>query len=150
MGAVFTVDFGKRVFSIDSKCKISLHHDTIHLGNSNHPEFFEFNAVWDTGAVRTVISNNVVKTLGLVPRGKVLMYHANGESFVNTYFINLLLPNQIEVQVLQVMEGDLTDTDILLGMDVIGLGDFALTSREGNTLFSFNQPAEFEIDFSTW
>jgi len=148
MGAVISIDFGKRVYSIETPCKISLHHDTMCLGNEQHPTFYEFRAIWDTGAVRTVISKKVVQTLGLQPRGKVVMYHANGISHVNTYFTNLLLPNKMEVQILQVMEGDLADTDILLGMDVIGLGDFALTSHNGNTLFSYSQPQQYEIDFN--
>ncbi len=96
-----------------------------------HPDFHEYNAIWDTGAVRTVISPKAVAEFGLQPRGKVKMYHANGVSYVNTYFVNLLLPNKMEVQILQVMDGNLPDADILLGMDVIGLGDFALTAPDG-------------------
>lgn len=148
MAAVVTVDYGKRVYSIETMCKISMHHDVVRLGNETHPDFFEYNAIWDTGAVRSVISPKVVADLGLQPRGKVAMYHANGVSYVNTYFVNLLLPNKMEVQILQVMDGNLPDADILLGMDVIGLGDFALTAPEGKTLFSFSQPSQFAIDFN--
>ena len=147
MAAVVTVDFGKRVYSIETMCRISVHHDVVRLGYDAHPDFFEYKAIWDTGAVRTVISPKVVADLGLLPRGKVAMYHANGVSYVNSYFVNLLLPNKMEVQILQVMDGNLPDADILLGMDVIGLGDFALTAPDGNTLFSFSQPSQYAIDF---
>ena len=147
MAAVITVDYGKRVYSIETMCKVSVYHDVVRLGNDNHPKFFEYNAIWDTGAVRTVISPKVVANLGLQPRGKVAMYHANGVSYVNTYFVNLLLPNKMEVQILQVMDGNLPDADILLGMDVIGLGDFAITAPQGKTLFSFSQPSQYAIDF---
>ena len=148
MAAVLTVDYGKRVYSIETTCKVSMHHDVVRFGNDAHPDFHEYNAIWDTGAVRTVISSKVVAELGLQPRGKVEMYHANGVSYVNTYFVNLLLPNNMEVQILQVMDGNLPDADILLGMDVIGLGDFALTAPQGKTLFSFSQPSQYAIDFN--
>lgn len=147
MAAVFTIDYGKHVYSIETACKVSMHHDVVRFGNDTHPAFHEYNAIWDTGAVRTVISSKVVAELGLQPRGKVEMYHANGVSYVNTYFVNLLLPNNMEVQILQVMDGNLPDADILLGMDVIGLGDFALTAPEGKTLFSFSMPSQYAIDF---
>lgn len=148
MAAVLTIDYGKRVYSIETTCKVSMHHDVVRFGNEAHPVFHEYNAIWDTGAVRTVISSKVVAELELQPRGKVEMYHANGVSYVNTYFVNLLLPNNMEIQILQVMDGNLPDADILLGMDVIGLGDFALTAPEGKTLFSFSQPSQYEIDFN--
>lgn len=148
MGKVVTVNYGKRVFSIETTCKVSSYFHSEKFGGKDHPTFFEFNAIWDTGAIMTVISSRVVKKLGLTPRDKRTMTHANGQSCVNTYFVNILLPNNMEVQVLQVMEGNLLDTDILIGMDIIGLGDFALSAPEGNTIFSFQIPSEFIIDFN--
>lgn len=147
MGKAVTVNYGHRVYSIETKCKVSSHYQSEKFGGKDHPDFHIFNAIWDTGAIMTVVSSNVVKKLGLIPRGKRLMTHANGQSFVNTYYVNILLPNNMEVQVLQVMDGYLQDTDILLGMDIIGLGDFALSAPDGNTVFSFQIPSEFLIDF---
>ena len=76
------------------------------------------------------------------------MQHANGEAIVNTYIINLLLPNKMEVKTLPVLEGAMTDVDVLIGMDVITLCDFAITNKNGHTLFSFDIPSCHETDYS--
>ena len=91
-----------------------------------HPPYIQCKAVWDTGAMSSVITPTLARKLGLFSLGLVKMHHANGDSMVNTYMINLLLPNKMEVSTLYVMEGDMTDNDILIGMDVITLCDFAI------------------------
>jgi predicted aspartyl protease len=107
----------------------------------------KFKALWDTGAMASVVSTNVVRTLGLKPIGKARVFHANGESTVNTYLINITLPNNIEFFSLLVTEGSLSDTDVLIGMDIISKGDFAITAVEGNTKMSFQIPSTHDIDF---
>ena len=37
--------------------------------------------------------------------------------------------------------------DVIIGMDVIGAGDFAVTHQNGKTTFSFCCPSRKEIDF---
>lgn len=76
------------------------------------------------------------------------MQHANGEALVNTYLINLLLPNKIEIHTLTVVEGAIPDVDALIGMDIISLCDFAITNKDGKTLFSFDIPSCREVDFT--
>lgn len=36
---------------------------------------------------------------------------------------------------------------MLIGMDIINLGDFALTHKNGGTVFSFQIPSTHEYDF---
>ena len=76
------------------------------------------------------------------------MQHANGDAIVNTYIINLLLPNNMEVSTLSVMEGAMSDVDLLIGMDVITLCDFAITNKEGKTIFSLDIPSCHETDYT--
>ncbi len=38
--------------------------------------------------------------------------------------------------------------DVLIGMDVIGLGDFSITNKDGKTTFSFREPSMEEIDYT--
>ena len=52
-----------------------------------------------------------------------------------------MLPNRMLVKALRVSEGDFDDCDVLIGMDVIRLGDFSVTNLR-NTVFSFRIPAE--------
>jgi len=37
--------------------------------------------------------------------------------------------------------------DVLIGMDILGVGDFAVTHNNGKTTFSFCCPSRREIDF---
>ena len=37
--------------------------------------------------------------------------------------------------------------DVLIGMDIITLGDFAVTNRDGITVMSFRTPAQGRIDY---
>ena len=67
---------------------------------------------------------------------------------VSAYTINIKLPNDLEFQALPVILGDLPGYDMLIGMDIIGLGDFAITHPEGDTKFSFRIPSQADIDFA--
>jgi len=69
-------------------------------------------------------------------------------SDVNTYLINIVLLNGIQVYNLKVSEGDLpSGIDMLIGMDIISLGDFSITHKNGGTTFSFQIPSTHEYDF---
>ena len=108
----------------------------------------KFIALWDTGATNTVISKDVVKRCGLKPTGMTLVHTAGGESYPNTYLINIILRNNVEVPNLKVTEGEIFgNKDILIGMDIINMGDFAVTNRDGKTVFSFRIPSLECIDF---
>ena len=63
------------------------------------------------------------------------------------YTINVKLPNDVEFQALPVILGNLPGYDMLIGMDIIGLADFAITHPAGETKFSFRIPSQADIDF---
>jgi len=109
--------------------------------------FVEYKALWDTGATYTVITKKIIDRLNLQPITQGVSYHAQGSTIVNIYNIDLVLPNGILVQKIRVSEGILTGCDMLIGMDIINLGDFALTHKDGKTVFSFQIPATHEYDF---
>lgn len=104
-------------------------------------------ALWDTGATISTISKQVAETLGLIPFSKSKMYHAGGEGITNLYKVNIILPNAIGVQAVTVMEGVLNGCEVLIGMDIITVGDFVVTNRNGKTVFSFQTPSTHEYDF---
>lgn len=107
----------------------------------------QFKALWDTGATASVISTDVVNELGLSPISQCRTYHAQGESIVNVYLIDMVLPNHLLIRNVQVTEGRLNGFGVLMGMDIINLGDFALTHRDNKTVFSFQIPSTHEYDF---
>lgn len=148
MSHPLTLQFGGRVLEIATEAKISKAYDATRMPGIPHPPYEPCKAVWDTGAMSTVITPTMATKLGLKSLGLVKMQHANGVSFVNTYMINLLLPNKIEIHSLYVMEGAMTDTDILIGMDIITLCDFAITNKGGKTTFSFDVPSSRITDYT--
>lgn len=117
------------------------------IDNRPHPNFEQFNGLWDTGASGTTITKNVVDKLGLIPTGLAQVSHANGISIVNTYLINIRLPNGVGIHTLRVNEGILNGFDVLIGMDVIMRGDFSITNKDGKTVFSFQIPSTHYTDF---
>ena len=68
---------------------------------------------------------------------------------VDTYSVNIFLPNFVAIPAVRVSLGTIggSDIDVLLGMDIITIGDFAITNQEKKTTFSFRFPSLEKIDF---
>ncbi|MCL2097911.1 MAG: retroviral-like aspartic protease family protein [Bacteroidales bacterium] len=144
----FTVNHDFRVNMLQTPCKISKAYDPSDPKNEDkYLLMHTVTALWDTGATGTVITKKLAETLQLEPQGQVKNYHANGECITNVYYINIFLPNEVGFSALRVIEGDLNGIDILIGMDIIGMGDFAVTHPEGKTKFTFQIPATHDFDF---
>jgi len=119
-------------------------------------EFKEYIAIWDTGATHSAITKKVVDDLKLQPTGVRETRHAGGKSSNNTYLVNIALPNKVMVPHVRVTEVQLIPDDnvsddkqpqLLIGMDIISLGDFVVTNTNTKTTFSFRIPSVQEIDF---
>ena len=103
--------------------------------------------MWDTGATACVISSSVVAKCALAPIGVQRVVGVHGERTVNAYLIALNFPNGVAFPNLRVTEGVIGNADALIGMDVIAQGDFAITNRQGRTIFSFRIPSIARFDF---
>ncbi len=117
-----------------------------------NPEYVKTNetyeAIWDTGATNTVISEKLAHKLKLTPNGTANVYTAGGVIEVNRYILGLKLPNNLIIKNVYVTAGKLSDnTDFLIGMDIIALGDFSVTNVDGKTTFSFRTPSCKTIDY---
>ncbi|HEC64491.1 MAG TPA: hypothetical protein ENI23_04280 [bacterium] len=78
----------------------------------------------------------------------VEVYHAGGKTFCETYLVNIFLRNNVGISGIRVTKGNLgTNADVLIGMDIITQGDFAITNLNGRTVFSFRIPSIECIDF---
>ena len=116
------------------------------------PDIFEnpFNtrAIWDTGATGTVITQKVVDALQLQPTGYTTVHTAGGIVDSPTFLVDVVLSSGVRVTELNVTLGNLYDSvDLLIGMDIIQLGDFAVTNFNGNTCMSFRIPSLHQIDY---
>jgi hypothetical protein len=107
------------------------------------------NAIWDTGATGSAITDKVVSALGLIPTGMAQVHTAGGVVPQNTYTIDIGLPNGVIIQGIIATGVPLLSSgnDALIGMDVISLGDFSVTNHKGITCMSFRIPSSHEIDY---
>lgn len=109
----------------------------------------EYGAIWDTGATNTIITQKVVNDCGLKPIGRTQLTTASDKKEAPLYLVAIFLPNLVYVHELMVAEAAVTgDAEILIGMDIINRGDFAVTNRDGKTVFSFRVPSLERIDFT--
>lgn len=104
-------------------------------------------SLWDTGATCSVITKNVVDALELKPVSVSKAHTPQGTYEAYVYYIDLYLPNSVRFPKLLVMEGQPADCDILIGMDVIGSGDFAVSNYNLQTTFTYRYPSCAKIDF---
>jgi len=108
----------------------------------------EYSGIWDTGATGTVITQRVVNDLSLKPLGMINVSTPSGTDVVPWFLVSLGLPNGLGIRNLRVSFGKLTgDDEVLIGMDVIGQGDFAVSNFGGKTSFTFRTPPTRQFDF---
>lgn len=103
-------------------------------------------ALRDTGAWSSVITQKVVTALGLSPIDHVRACGVNGWYDAPVYIVDVTLPNKIKISNLLVSLGTMTAADMLIGMDVISMGDFKLIN-DGKTSFSIRTPSEGDAPF---
>lgn len=144
----FTIRYGGRVNVLKTEIGIFLPISREEMERTT-PQVHPCIAVWDTGANGTVITKQVADELGLKAIGITEVYHAQGKGFTNEYLVNVALLNGVVIPGVRVTEGVLAGCDVLIGMDIIGMGDFAVTNANSNggTTLSFCIPSVAEIDF---
>lgn len=129
-----------RFFQIISNCAVAK--------NAESPlKVKTYKALWDTGASCTSISSKVVHELGLHQIGSYIVNHAGGSMVARTYHIALFLPTLYSIDCLEVEEVAMNGVDVIIGLDVISLGDFAITREGDHCIFSFRTPSQKTIDF---
>lgn len=111
---------------------------------------YQTRGLWDTGCSVTTITQKVVDALGLIATGVTRVNTASETNKpTETFQIDLFLSDELVFKNLTVNLGKILDgIDCLLGMDIIGTGDFTISNLGGNTCMSFRHPSSHEIDFS--
>jgi hypothetical protein len=108
-------------------------------------------AIWDTGATNSVVTENTAQSIGLSSMGKTQVTGVHGVKIVNRYFVNITLNNKSITLDVPVTECSSLSPDesigVLIGMDIITLGDFAITNFGNDTFMSFRVPSIQHIDF---
>jgi predicted aspartyl protease len=130
----------------DSLANVLLTQVTIY--NSLKPnKLTTVDAIWDTGATSSCISEKVANDLALNTIGYVQMSTAGGIVRKKRYVVDVALPNKVGVRKVLVTEAVLNGCDVLIGMDIISLGDFSISNYKGKTKFTFRIPSIRETDY---
>jgi len=103
--------------------------------------------LWDTGAACSVVTQRVVAELNLKPIKYGTVSTPNGEYETPFFYVRIGLPNHVMVGPLLVPLGQPSGCDVLIGMDVIANGDFAVSNYNGKTTFSFRIPSIESTDY---
>jgi predicted aspartyl protease len=115
----------------------------------SHPhKKIKVKALWDTGAMLSAITPEAAQGLNLIPFNRITVNGINNTSIADLAKVSIKLPNLIEVKNTNVIVCNLVkDVDLLIGMDIIQLGDFSISNGKGKTLFTFTMPPlEDKID----
>jgi Uncharacterized protein conserved in bacteria len=146
--SAFTLRSNGRIREIHTDVQISEAISIAGLAN-NDSRLISSKALWDTGATNSSITASLAKKMGLKPVSFAKVHHAQGVNVVPVYLVNLYLNKQVAIEAMKVSE--IADTvgkfDVLIGMDIITLGDFAVTNVDGKTCVSFRIPSIETIDY---
>ena len=113
-------------------------------------------ALWDTGCTTTCISTKIVKALNLTPiRQGEYASPLYGKETCKFYSVNILLPcghMVYEHEVNDFRDFEYEDPsrrfEVMIGMDLIQMGDFAITNVGEKTRMSFRIPSIKTIDYN--
>ncbi len=141
---------GGRLAVLQTGCEASAAFDPATLPAHQHPTREKFMAIWDTGATASVITQEVVDRCGLKPTGMTQVHGVQGVSVAETFLVNItLMDGRIQITNVRVTRGTLPPgAQVLIGMDIITTGDFAITNVGGNTVFSFRIPSIKTINYN--
>lgn len=143
------MDISEHTFAFTTKnsgISLQLKNTVSILNNNNSGAFI---ALWDTGATGTCISHAVVTQLGLIPSGKQDIRTPSGCTTVNTYLVDIKLPNDVYIKDALVCDSEIGNQGlgVLIGMDIITRGDFCVSNYGGKTVFSFRIPSKQLTDY---
>jgi len=95
-------------------------------------------AMWDTGATRSLINDNIVKALYLKKINIAQIKHVAGTEIYPVYSAALKIQGGLKIKEHRFVSFPSIHTfDMIIGMDIIALGKFCIENRKGNSVFSF-------------
>jgi len=104
-------------------------------------------ALWDTGATTTAISPKVVEECGLLRINKRSVSTANSTRISEVYLASVRIEGTVGFSAIQVTEADLSGpVDVLIGMDIIGAGDFTISNGGDRLRFCYQFPSVLDLD----
>ena len=108
-------------------------------------------ALWDTGASMSAITPEIKDRLKLIPIDRRVITGVHNTLEVDVVLVTLELPNNVIKKNIEAVVCNIgSSIGMILGMDIILLGDFAISNGNEQTLVSFAVPPFHDkIDFTT-
>ena len=94
--------------------------------------------MWDTDSQYAFLSSQIIEALQLKPNGVAGVSGIGGNSNANVYVVHVVLPSGDAVVNVEALGGDYSDYDVIIGMDIIMLGEFHFDRVNNRSVFSFN------------
>lgn len=116
------------------------------LRNVNENIVVPAKALWDTGATMSCVSKEISEKLNLVPIGMKEIHTPSGKGIVNHYKLSMII-NYLEISNFDVFGSEIGSQgiDMLIGMNIISMGDFTISNYHGKTIFNFRIPSNENI-----
>ena len=96
--------------------------------------------LWDTGATHSSLSPSIVQALGLKSVDTILVRGINSSKQADVVIASIGLSNGLVIKNRRFSVNDIPGTDVLIGMDIIMMGEFYIRNKDGKTQFSFAVP----------
>ena len=107
--------------------------------------------LWDTGATDSAITESLAQEMGLIKVTDIDVSGVHGIKQVPAYYVDIALNKGAVSSKSIVSECTELSADgsvgVLIGMNIINQGDFAITNFQGKTTMSFRIPSKQKIDF---
>ena len=134
----FSFDYQSKKMELNTPCRIR---------NPQVPSapFLDHSALWDTGATHSVIGLPLIESLKLTPIFREMISGVHGTQEADGFIVEIMLPNNVVCKNWPVMGADIGPHGLLIGMDIISMGDFSIC--EGRYISycipSFENPIDF-------
>jgi hypothetical protein len=140
------INFNDDIKWLVSEVNIAPHREICKVNYKDDNRFL-VRALWDTGSTTTIISPEISYALNLSNLGNESMETLVGFGQVSTYVVDLFLDDKIVLQKLKVVEMPCRNQyfDMIIGLDIIKLGNFSITRNKDNFSMNFDLPAPNQV-----
>lgn len=142
----FTTRYDRKVRELISPVHLVVEYEETNRSD----ELKQYNALWDTGATGSVITSRVVAECNLKPIGKTKVNGVHGGKISSVYVASIGLPNKLIIPKVKFVEVDaIAHADVIIGMDIITLGDFTISNFDNKTHLTFRIPSKKHVNYET-
>ena len=139
-----TAEIGERIFST-----VQLYIPGIRPPTEQEKEY-TFQALWDTGTRESLITYPAITKLDLKSKGEGEISGTGGPARSRLFNVDIIFSNGYEKLNWNLFEypgAKDKKYGLVIGMDIISLGDFAITKKDGKAFLSFRIPNKYLVDF---